>query len=157
MSHIALKCLDINCSRIVMRQQEQVDPIDLTVWSGPEKGILSSKSIARSVRRCSAVPDSRIWKILPRFLTVGTAVLTCNLQTLQDIQRISKYVERYTLYILVKRIQENLQDIQHIYLAIWKDVRIDYRCSHMQPAETTCYTAHIWVGGTIVFAYWYDG
>ena len=72
-------------------------------------------------------------KILPRFLTEGTAVLTCNLQTLQDIQRISKYVERYTLYILVKRIAgliwpefprveterltcnlENLQDIQHI-------------------------------------------
>jgi hypothetical protein len=28
-------------------------------------------------------------KICPRFRTVGTAVLTCNMLTLQDIQRIS--------------------------------------------------------------------
>ena len=38
---------------------------------------------------------------MTRLLTVGTAVLTCNLQTLLDMKRISKYGERCTLNMFV--------------------------------------------------------
>ena len=45
----------------------------------------------------------------------------------------------------IERLTCNLQDLRdmHIYLDTWNDVRIDYRCSHMPPAETTRYSAYI--------------
>jgi hypothetical protein len=75
-------------------------------------------------------------KICPRLGTVGTAVLTCNMLTLQEIQNKSEYVQRYyTEYFGETTSWTHLAEIP--ISGNW--------ASDMKPAESASYTANVGV------------